>query len=107
MSPTLLPREPAPFAPCIMLNLRDDPIPVGYGSSAHAMDKNTNINDNDGELFADDNMDIQDEDKYVFSIVSFSLLTDYFLIASLTSLQATLPPILNGPALLMKFSRRS
>ena len=30
------------------------------------MDKNTNTNDNDGELFSDDNMDIQDVDRYVF-----------------------------------------
>jgi hypothetical protein len=65
MSPTPPPCEPAPFAPRITLNLRD-PIPVGYSSSARAMDKNTNTNDNDGELFADDNMDIQDVDRYVF-----------------------------------------
>jgi hypothetical protein len=67
MSPTPPPREPAPFAPRITLNLRDNPIPVGYSSSARAMDKNTNTDDNDGELFADDNMDIQDVDRYVFN----------------------------------------
>jgi hypothetical protein len=65
MSSTPPPCEPAPFSPCITLNLRD-PIPVGYSSSARAMDKNTNTNDNDGELFSDDNMDIQDVDRYVF-----------------------------------------
>jgi hypothetical protein len=66
MSPMPPPRESAPFAPRIMLNLRDDPIPVGYSSSARVVDKNTNTDDNDNELFADENMDIQDLDRYVF-----------------------------------------
>jgi hypothetical protein len=64
MSPTPPPREPTPFAPHIALNLRDDPIPVRYSSATCATVKNTNTDD--GELFVDDNMDIQDEDKYVF-----------------------------------------
>ena len=59
------PHEPVPFAPRIMLDLRDDPIPAGYGGSAHTMDKHAD-DDDDGELSADDNMDMQEEDKYVF-----------------------------------------
>src|ERR1700722_2400302 len=63
MSPAPPPREPAPFAPRITLNLRNGSITDGYSHSLHVMDKYVNNNNNNGELYADDDMDIQEEDK--------------------------------------------
>jgi hypothetical protein len=76
MSPTPSPREPTPFAPCLTLNLRDNPIPAGY-SRSHTADNVPDNDDDNEQLYVDNQMDIQEEDlnRCVF-LVPFLLLID-------------------------------
>ena len=107
MSPTPSPREPTPFAPCLTLNLRDDPIPAGYSRSTHTADNSPDDDDKDEQLYMDNNTDIQeaDIDRCVF-LVPFLLLVDVTRIASMTSLRLQ-PSLSNEHALPMNYFWRS